>query len=184
MLKRNVLCHFWGKLHEQSSFGTLYRLGLFVFIYFIGRYLQLLFEEKGLFNYFQLPFLWSMDQVSTGFLGLFYSNLTSTNYVISINNIKIIQLHFGCTGYHAILRMTFVLFLYPLPWKIKFGLFPISWLIIFFAATIHFIMLTVIANHWPEYYSFSHDWLTKIIFYGFYFFTWLLWEKVGYPKKK
>ncbi len=173
-----------GKLKENSSSGTLIRLGWFLFIYFIGRYVVFFLEETTLFSLLHQPFLWSINQVSTGFLGLFYSDLTSThNYIVIINNVEVIQLFPGCSGLQPLLRITFILLFYPLPWKTKTYLFPLSWLIILIAATIHFILLIPIAFHWPEYYNLSHNWLTRIIFYGFYFCTWLIWEKIGYPKR-
>ena len=185
MLIKKILYNLWGKLHEHSSLGILYRLGLFIFLYFIDRYLLFSFKGIILINYLHIPFLWSIDIVSTEFLGLFYSNLTSSpDYTISINNIEVIHLFPGCSGFHPILRLTAILLLYPIPWKYKSWLFPLSWLIILFAATLHFILLVPIANEWREYYSFFHNWLTKIIFYGFYFLIWLIWEKIGYPKKK
>ena len=182
---KDVLNSLWTRLHENSFTCKLLRLGLFIFLYFIGRYLLLLFEGTTLLNYIHMPFLWTIDLVSTSFYGLFYNNITSSSdYIVSINNIEVIHLLPGCSGLHPFLRMTFILLLYPLPWKTKSLLFPLSWFIILFAATIHFIILIPINYHWPEYYSFSHNWFTKIIFYGFYFLIWLIWERVGYPKKK
>ena len=188
MFIKNVPSNLRIRLYEHSFFGMLYRLGLFLFLYFIGRYFILFLEGSALFSTLfpslHQPFLWFIDNVSIGFLGVFYLNLSSTpDYVVSINNIEVIQLFPGCSGLHPILRMTFILLLYPIPWKTKSWLFPLSWFIILFAATIHFILLIPIAYHWPDYYNFSHHWLTRIIFYGFYFLTWLIWEKVGYPKK-
>ena len=188
MFIKNIVNDFLARLHQQSTIGTLYRLGFFLFLYFIGRYLILFLEESAFFSsllfLLHQPFLWLIDHVSKGFLGLFYSNLTSSSdYIVSINNIEIIRLLPGCSGLDPIMRITFILLLYPLDWKTKSWLFPLSWFIILFAATIHFILLIPIAYHWPEYYSFSHNWLTRIIFYGFYFLIWLIWEKVGYPKK-
>ena len=175
----------WTLLHKNSSSGTLYRLGLFIILYFFGRYVLLLFEGSTVFSNLHKPFLWFIDNVSVGFWSIFYNNLVSTSdYIVRINNTECIQLFPGCSGLHPILRMTFILLFYPIPWKIKSWLFPISWVIILLAATIHFILLIPIAYHWPEYYNFSHNWLTRILFYGFYFLTWLLWERVGYPKKK
>jgi len=173
------------KLKEPSTSGTFIRLAWFLFIYFIGRYIVFFLEETTIIALFHQPFLWTISQISTGFLGLFYSNLSSTHdYIVIINNVEVIQLFPGCSGLQPFLRITVILLLYPLPWKLKSFLFPISWLIILIAATVHFILLTPIAYHWPEYYNFSHNWLTRIIFYGFYFLTWLIWERMGYPKKK
>ena len=189
MIIAKALSSLWSKLNELSTIGTLYRLGLFLILYFLGRYIIIFLEEPRLFTSLfasiHQPFLWCINKVSTGFLGLCYHNLLSTSdYIISINNIEIIQLLPGCSGFHPILRLTFILLFFPIPWRTKSWLFPLSWLIILLAATIHFILLFLIANHWPEYYSFSHNWLTRIIFYGFYFLIWLIWERVGYPKKK
>lgn len=190
MFIKKGLYNLWTKLKEHSLFGTLYRLGLFLFLYFIGRYFILFFEESTLFLTLFVslhqPFLWLIDTISIGFWRIFYTNLSSTHdyeYIVIINNIEVIRLLPGCSGLHQILRITFILLLYPLPWRTKSWLLPISWLIIFFAATIHFILLIPIAYHWPEYYSFSHNWITKAIFYGFFFLTWIIWEKVGYRKK-
>ena len=172
-------------LHENSSRGTLYRLGLFIILYFVGRYVLLLFEGTTILINLHKPFLWFIDNVSVGFWSIFYHNLASTpDYIVSINNSGCIQLFPGCSGLQPTLRMTFILLLYPIPWKTKSWLLPLSWVIILFAATIHFILLIPIACHWPEYYNFSHHWLTRILFYGFYFLTWLFWERVGYPRKK
>ena len=184
-----MVYRFWDMLHENSSTGKLVRLGLFIFLYFIGRYIQIFFDTSDIFlhirRYFHQPFQWFIDMASTSFWGIFYQNIHSTKeFVILINNKEIIQLQQGCSGFQSILRMTIILLLYPLSWKIKSWLFPLSWMIILLAATIHFIILIPITCHFPEYYSFSHNWGTRVIFYGFYFLTWLIWERIGYPKKK
>ena len=177
------------KLKENSLSGTFFRLGWFLFLYFIGRYIFRFLEFSSFFSeqfsFLHLPFFWFIDNISTGFMGLFYHNLSSNpEYIISINNNEVIQLGGGCTGLRPILRLTFILLLYPISWKTKSYLLPLSWFIILFAATIHYILLIPVAYHWPEYFSFSHNWLTMIIFYGFYFLTWFIWERIGYPKKK
>ena len=184
-----VLSNLRSNLHANTSSGLLHRLGLFLLLYFIGRYFFILAQRSTLlstsFFYLHQPFLWIINKVSISFWSLFYHNVTSnSDYIICINETEIIQLLPGCSGLQLLLRITFILLLYPLPWKMKAWLFPLSCLIILFAATIHFIILIPIAYHWPEYYNFSHNWLTKIIFYGFYFMIWVIWERVGYPKQK
>ncbi|MFH1160103.1 MAG: exosortase/archaeosortase family protein [bacterium] len=181
---KNTLNNAWDRLHEHSSSGTLFRLGLFFFLYFIGRYFISFLERSALFSTLftslHQPFLWFIDKVSIGFWSFFYPGLScAPDHIVIINNTKVIQLFPGCSGLQPMLRMTFILLLYPLPWKTKSWLFPLSWFIILFAATVHFILLIPIAYHWPEWYTFSHNWLTRIIFYSFYFLTWLIWEKIG-----
>jgi len=173
---------FIRKLKENSSTGTLIRFLWFLFLYFTGRYFLLLFEGFLFFSLLHEPFLFTVNQVSTAFLGLFYDNLTSTpEYIVWINNREVIRLAAGCSGLQPVLRITFILMLYPVSWKAKAWLLPLSWFILVVAAAIHFILLIPVAFHWPEYYSFSHNWGTRIIFYGFYFLTWRIWEKVGFP---
>jgi len=185
MSATTIFKHLRTRLHENNASGTLYRLGFFIVFYFTGRYLLLLVEGSGILSCLHKPFLWVIDSVSVSFWSIFYPNIASTvDYIVRINNNECIQLLPGCSGLQPILRMTFILFLYPISWQTKSWLLPLSWLIILFAATIHFILLIPIAYHLPEYYKFSHNWLTKIIFYGFYFLTWIIWEKIGYPKKK
>ena len=182
---RIAISRLRSSLLETSTTGTIYRLGLFIILYFIGRYVLLLFEKTTFFSILHQPLLWFIDNLSIGFWSIFYPDLSSTSeYIVSINGFECIQLFPGCSGLHPILRMTFILLLYPIQWSKKIWLLPVSWLIILFAATIHFILLIPVSYHWPDYYDFSHNWLTRILFYGFYFLTWLIWEKVGYPKKK
>ena len=189
MIIKTALSSLWDKLHELSTIGTLYRLGLFLLLYFLGRYIIFFIEEPTLFTHLftslHQPFLWFIDIISIGFWSAFYTNLNSNqDYMVIINNIEVIQLLPGCDGLHPIVRITFILLLYPISWRTKSWLFPLSWVIILLAATIHFIILIPIAFHWPEYYDFSHFYLSRVIFYGFFFITWLIWEKVGYPKEK
>ena len=177
------------KLKENSLSGTFVRLGWFLFLYSIGKYLFLFLEEFTLFTTLELllnkPLLWFIDKASVSFLGLFYHKLSSSpDYLIRIDNVEVIQLFSACSGLNPMLRMTFILIFYPIPWKIKLWLYPLSMAIILFAAIIHFIMLVPIANHWPKYYAFIHNWFSRVPYYGFYFLTWLIWEKAGFPKIK
>ena len=154
-----------------------------------GRFLIIFIDQSNflapIISIIHKPFLWYIINFSTFFWGTFYSNILSTqDFILIINNIEVIQLMPGCDGLYPILRMTFILILYPLPWRTKLWLLPLSWLIILFAATIHFLQLIPVAYQWPEYYTFSHNWISRFIFYLFYFLTWILWEKVGYPKKR
>ena len=178
----------WDRLKERSLAGLLMRLGWFMIIYLVAGKLfsvvDAILLHFNLKDYIHNPLLWAIYNISIPFWKLFYSDLSTSDYLVLINNQCVIQLFSGCSGFDAQFRITIILFLYPIAWKTKFWLFPLSWLIILLAATIHFILLIPIAYHWPDYYDFSHNWLTRFIFYGFYFLTWLIWERVGYPKKK
>ena len=177
------------KFKEKSTSGKLLRLGWFLAVYYLGKYFLNGLEQTIFYpmivSILLDPLLFSIDSLSTGFWGLFYNNLfSSSDYITCINNSEVLQLLPGCSGLKPLLRVTFILLIYPLPLKKKIYTFFISWLIIFFAATLHFIILVPIAFHWPEFYGFSHDKLSKILFYAFFFLNWIIWERIGYPKEK
>ncbi len=181
---KKIIANFWIHLHEHSVKGQILRLFWFVLWYLIAGQAYMIFSTI-LGDIFHHRLLWIIYRVSFNFWSLFYNNLsTSTPNTIVINNINVIQLYSGCSGLDPLFRITFILILYPLIWKTKIWLFPLSWFIILFAATFHFILLIPIACHYPEYYNLSHNWLTKIIFYGFFFLVWIIGERIGYPKIK
>ena len=110
-------------------------------------------------------------------LQVFYSDIhSSVNHMIFINNQPVLLLYPACSGLNPMIRMTFVLIFYPLIWYRKLIVWPISMTIIIFASTLHFLLLILVAKHYYEWYNFAHNWITKIIFYGFYFLCWLIWE--------
>lgn len=185
---KNALRSNWARIREHSAAGFLLRLGWFLILYLIaGQLYSIIISVLVKFipeDVIHNPLLWIIYNTSVKFWGLFYPNLSTTaGYIVRINHVDVIQLFSPCSGLNALFRITIILLLYPLPWKTKFWLFPLSWFIILIAATIHFILLIPIACQWPDWYSFSHNWLTRIVFYGFYFLTWLMWEKVGYREK-
>jgi exosortase/archaeosortase family protein len=98
--------------------------------------------------------------------------------MIVIDGTRVIFLSKLCTGVDPMLRMTFIFLFYPMKFKTKLWVFPVSILIILLAATLHFMILIPIAYQAREWYEFSHDWVTKFIFYGFYFMVWLMWERI------
>jgi len=185
MKLKEVIRTVWFAVRENSVQGRIYRFLFFIAVYLAGRYLVNSLNAIGALNWLHLPFLWFINTASVCFWGIFYDSVSSTpEYILSINDRSCIHLLPGCSGLLPTLRMTISLLLYPIPWKTKSWLFPLSWGIILLASTVHFILLIPISYHWPNYYDFSHNWLTKIIFYGIYFLTWLLWEKVGYPMNR
>jgi len=168
-------------LLENTNRGKLARLVLFFLLYFLGRYLilspyiQIILEP--VFNSLY-PFLsMTITDISSGVLHWFYPDIyTSKDYIIYINNNPILQMQPGCTGLQQMLRLTFTIIFYPLAWRSKCFLWPISIAIILIAAILHFTLLVPIAYVAQSWYNFAHDWVTKIIFYGMYFICYLIWE--------
>ena len=177
----------WSRLKEISYEGLILRLGLFFLLYWTSGVLYTMLTDL-LYVFFteqtiHHTLLRIIFIVSVKTMQLFYPTLTtSSEFVISINNIEIIQLAPGCSGLRPLFRITFILFLYPIPLGKKIVLLPLTWGIILIATIIHFILLIPISYHWPSYYGLSHDYITRIIFYSFFFSIWWLWEKICYRK--
>ena len=151
---KTAIFSIYCRLKERSVAGLLMRLGWFMIIYLVAGQLfnvvDAIIEHFNLKDNIHHPLLWTIYNISMPFWKLFYSNLLSTSdYLVIINNQCVIQLFSGCSGLNAQFRITIILFLYPILWKTKFWLFPLSWLIILFAAIIHFILLIPISYHWP-----------------------------------
>jgi exosortase/archaeosortase family protein len=176
------------KYKELSLTGTLMRLGMLLILYPIGHYIPFWMSKAPiLFSVMQILYEWVSVFIVNGsilMLKLFYPTiLADANHVIYIHGTGIVFLSPPCTGLDPMIRMAFIFLFYPLKIKIKLWVLPLSILFILVAATIHFIMLITIVYEAKEWYRFSHEWLTKVIFYGFYFMVWVMWENILKNKK-
>ena len=169
-------------LHERSPRGQTLRFILFLVLYYLAQYHKLVLDNtsfgKALFTPIHEQFSFFITNACCFVLRIFYPDInTSVNHTIFIGGRASIQMFPGCSGLESMIRLTIILVFYPLAWRRKVVLWPLSLLILLFAATIHFLLLIPIANQCPEWYGFAHKWLTRVIFYAFYFLCWLLWEK-------
>ncbi len=187
---KDKIYQIWILIHEHSARGQMLRLIFFLIIYFVGRYPIMLLEltSFGLTIFTPIHLLISnlITFACCFTLQGFYPDIhSSLNHTIYIKGTPIIQMVYpGCTGLQPMIRLSFALLFYPIIWIRKIYLFPISWIIIFIATFLHFLLLIPIACTYPEWFNFAHDWLTRIIFYGFYFLCWILWEKaISFPTR-
>jgi len=170
-------------LQEETALGKTLRLVLFLSLYIIGKWVFKFLEE---YTFYQEIFLFIsnilkliINYFSILFWGIFFSDIKSnSDFLISINNIPVIILLGGCTGLGAMLRIYFILIFYPITFRKKILLIPISFVTITFGAILHYIFLIPMAYYYPEYHSFNHDYTSRIIFYIIYFLTWLIWERI------
>jgi len=168
-------------IHERSPRGQVLRFLIFLALYILGRLLWMLFDKttpgQELLNPIHERLSYFITHTSCFVLQIFYPDIqTSVNHTIFIAGRPVIALYPGCTGLYPMIRLSFVLLLYPLPWRKKLVLWPFSMMILIFASTLHFMLLIPISNHYLEWYGFAHNWLTRILFYGFYFLCWMMWE--------
>jgi len=169
-------------LHERSNRGLALRFVTFLVLYLMGRHLQLLFDNTSPGKALLDPLYERMSFFTTRtcclVLRFTYPDIhTSMDHAIYIAGKATIRMFPGCSGLMPMIRLSFVLLFYPLPWYKKVYLWPLSMAILIFASTFHFILLVPIATSYPGWYSLAHNWLTRIIFYGFYFLCWMMWEK-------
>ena len=168
---------------DNDSEGVYYRLLLFFFMYFILREVELLPAYIKITQRVYMPlynFLATfITKISCLLFQPFYPDITvSHDYIINISSISTIQLQPGCTGLNQMIRMCLILLLYPINWRKKILLILPTLAIIFTAALVHFALLIPISFHLHSWFQLTHDYLTKILFFGFIFLCWLFWEKV------
>jgi exosortase/archaeosortase family protein len=75
--------------------------------------------------------------------------------------------------------------LFPGPWKKKLWYIPIGLIVIHLTNIFRIIALSVIVMEWPQYWTFSHDWILRPFFYVVIFIMWVIWvEKFRTKPKK
>lgn len=169
-------------IHERSPRGQTLRFILFLALYFLARYPQLFLDTssfgQALLNPLHERLSFFITHSCCFLLQGFYPDIHVTiNHTIIIAGKATVRMFPGCTGLGHMMRISFVLLLYPMSWSKKCYLFFPSLLIILFATIIHFLLLIPIAYHYPDWFAFAHDYFTKILFFGFIFLCWLMWEK-------
>jgi exosortase/archaeosortase family protein len=169
-------------IYETSLKGQMFRFIYFLSLYFLFRFFLLLLDSTYLGiallkpSYEKMSFF--ITHFSCSILRVFYPDIhTSVNHIIYISGYAHIQMLPGCTGISHLIRLGLILLFYPIPWLNKAIAFLPSMLIILFAATLHFLLLILIAYHYPELYEFAHNYFTRSLFFGFIFLCWLFWER-------
>lgn len=176
--KHNLL-----KLLKRREYQIILLFVVFLVLYKIGDYIWEYIENHGFFHHttqilynFLIEFI---AKTSALFYSLFFKSVeTSPGGFLIINGRTDIFVGPGCTGLKQTLLILFIIIFYPISYKLKTFLIPLSAVIILTATILHFIMLVPVARSFPDWFRFAHDYLTMTIFYGFFFLTWLFWEKI------
>jgi len=166
---------------EPSIRGKGIRFSIFLCVYILGNYPQTLLDTTSFGNFFLTPIHETLaNSITTSCCFILRYNFpdihASCNHTIYISSKPIIQLLWPCTGLDPMIRLTIILLIYPIDWFKKSLLWPISLLILLLASVIHFLTLILVSFYLPEWFSFAHNWFTRIIFYSFYFLCWIIWE--------
>jgi len=158
------------------------RLILFIILYKLGQYTFNFFETREfsseIFNKIYYLLSSFINNLSVKFYSLFYAEISSDSvFCITINNVRTIQMNPGCTGLLPLFQMFFILLFFPLTFKQKILFFPVSLLIIVFAAIIHYLILIPVAYSFHESFTLFHDIISRVIFYLFFFVNFVLWNR-------
>ena len=82
-----------------------------------------------------------------------------------------------CSGLLHIFEITFILTFYKRFQIHKLWYIPLSILVIYLAATIHLVILSLFMIYKPESFSWAHNHLSRWVFFTFFFGIWYIWEE-------
>ena len=167
----------------RVPFYVIYFLFLYVIAWFLSRKL----DVSDLVDLNKMHDILIQIEINVLRLHFDYFNLFGSvrENILIFTNSNSIRVEPGCSGLIPMLRIFFVLIFFPGPWQKKLWYIPLSLLLVFIAALIHLFILSYIIIYLPQQYDVTHDYITKIIFYGMYFLIWLYWlEKFVLKKKK
>jgi exosortase/archaeosortase family protein len=109
--------------------------------------------------------------------------ITQDNNAFYCQNGSGLILNQSCSGIKQIMQFAILMLFFPGPWKRKLWFIPLGMIIVHFTNVLRIILLTVVAEHWPDKIKYAHDNWLRIMFYVVIFALWLLWvEKIGVKK--
>jgi exosortase family protein XrtF len=100
---------------------------------------------------------------------------TDTIRVVGIDGTNGVWIGDPCNGITLFALFTAFLLAFPGPVKHKLWFIPLGIFSIFLVNTFRIAALCVIVQKKPEWLAFNHDYVFKIVVYGFIFLLWMLW---------
>ena len=172
------------QLYGSSTSKYFFELFLFISFYKVGEWIFNLTESIGSFKPMMDGIYHFISAVitygSVSFYSLFFRDIScDQQFVISINQVPTIQMMKGCTGFIQLFQIVVIVLLFPISAKRKLKLLPASVAIIFVAAVVHYIILVAIAHSYPANFTVFHDVITRVVFYLFFFFVFILLNKAS-----
>ena len=123
-----------------------------------------------------LPSAWFVEHI----IGYDIKTLNNTLY---FPNNGYVAVNGSCSGLKQFYQWIFLMVLFPGPWKQKLWYIPLGLLVIHLTNIFRIIALSVIVMEWPQYWTFSHDWILRPFFYVVIFVMWVIWEEKFRHKK-
>jgi exosortase/archaeosortase family protein len=124
-----------------------------------------------------LPSSWFVEHV----IGYDIKTLNTTLY---FPNNGYIEVNGSCSGLKQFYQWIFLMVLFPGPWKKKLWYIPIGLIVIHLTNIFRIIALSVVVMEWPQYWTFSHDWILRPFFYVVIFIMWVIWVEKFRTKPK
>jgi exosortase/archaeosortase family protein len=82
-----------------------------------------------------------------------------------------------CSGLLHIFEITFILLFYKRFQINKLWYIPLSIFVIYVAASLHLVILSLFMIYKPESFSWAHNHLSRWVFFSFFFGIWYIWEE-------
>ncbi len=204
MVRFKIISLLCGKLHpvqipiykKSAAFITQHKLqpivDVLIFVIIIVFFHKLWWDwglKDLLLNYFSfaeleqfmahqvfLPSAWFVEHI----IGYDIKTLNNTLY---FPNNGYIAVNGSCSGLKQFYQWMFLMVLFPGPWKQKLWYIPLGLIVIHLTNIFRIIALSVIVMEWPQYWTFSHDWILRPFFYVVIFVMWVIWEEKFRHKK-
>ncbi len=137
------------------------------------------FAELEQFMAYQVfrPSAW-IDQYIFGY------DITTRESTILFPNNGYINVNGSCSGLKQFYQWIFLMVLFPGPWKQKLWYIPMGILIIHMVNIFRIVALSIILMNWPDYWTFSHDWILRPFFYVVIFVMWVVWVEKFKSRQK
>ena len=81
----------------------------------------------------------------------------------------------SCSGLKQFYQWTFLMILFPGPWKQKLWYIPLGIVVIHIVNILRIVILSVVLMNWPDQWHFTHDWILRPFFYVVIFALWVIW---------
>jgi exosortase/archaeosortase family protein len=170
------------RITNTDTIWTLLRFVLFLVLYKVS---SILWHYLVASPYFIPLIAWgyhafghAIVKLSSLFFSLFYTSVTiKPDEIIVINNTEVIRMLPACTGLKQLFQIMIILMVYPVKTFPKLVFVIPTFLLVFTAALLHFLILVPIAYELPAWFPFFHNYLARIMFFSVYFLIWLGWEK-------
>jgi exosortase/archaeosortase family protein len=106
-------------------------------------------------------------------------DVTTRDTTILFPNNGYITVNGSCSGLKQFYQWIFLMLLFPGPWKQKLWYIPMGLVVIHLVNIFRIVALSIILMNWPDYWTFSHDWILRPFFYVVIFVMWVVWvEKI------